>query len=175
MTPVVLLCGVVGAGKTTYARRLEAEGYVRVSYDEELWALGGHGTDATPAVLAEADRRVRGHIRASIASAKPVVLDASLSTRAIRDDFRGFVRASGGVPRLVVVDAPFEVLAARVSYRLNQVDANAHYLDELSLRRYYVSFQFPGRDEPHTRIVTAWTHRVSRARPATGLGSGSTF
>jgi len=154
MTLVILLCGVAGAGKTTYARTLEADGYVRVSYDEEMWALGCDSTDATPDVLAEADRRVRRRIRSSVASGKPVVLDASLSTRAIRDDLRELVRTAGGVPRLVVVDAPFELLAARVSRRMNQADANRHYLDEVALRRYYASFEFPDRDEPHTRIVT---------------------
>jgi len=154
MTPVILLCGVAGAGKTTYARTLESDGYVRVSYDEEMWALGCDSTDATPDVLAEADRQVRSRIRASVASGKPVVLDASLSTRAIRDDLREFVRRAGGVPRLVVVDAPFELLAARVSRRMNQADANSHYLEEVALRRYCASFEFPGRDEPHTRIVT---------------------
>lgn len=28
---VVLMCGIAGAGKTTYARRLERDGYVRLS------------------------------------------------------------------------------------------------------------------------------------------------
>ena len=155
MTPVILLCGVAGAGKTTYSRRLEAEGYLRVSYDEEMWTLGGNSTDVTPDMLAEADRRVRDHIRASLASGQPVVLDASLSTRVIRDDLREFVHRAGGVPRLVLVDAPFGLLAARVSRRLNHADPNAHYLDEASLRGYHAAFEFPGEDEPHTRVVTA--------------------
>jgi predicted kinase len=155
MTPVILLCGVAGAGKTTYARSLEPDGYVRVSYDEEMWALGGDSADATPELLAEADRHVRARIRASVLSGNPVVLDASMSTRAIRDDLRAFVREVGGTPRLVVLDAPFGVLAARVSRRRDRADANAHYLDEGALRRFHTSFEFPGPDEPHTRIVTA--------------------
>jgi hypothetical protein len=41
---VVLLSGVAGAGKTTYALGLEALGYVRLSVDEEVWAANGrHG------------------------------------------------------------------------------------------------------------------------------------
>ena len=155
MTPAILLCGVAGAGKTTYARTLESDGYVRVSYDEELWALGCGSTDASPDALAEADRRVRKRVRASIASGTPVVLDASLSTRAIRDDLRTFVCAAGGVPSLVVLDAPLELLATRVSSRKDRADANAQYFEEDALRRYHASFEFPGPDEPHTRIVTA--------------------
>lgn len=154
MTPVVLLCGATGAGKTTYARRLEAQGYLRVSYDEETWALGCDSSDATSDVLSEADRRVREKIREAIASGTPVVLDASLSTRAIRDDLREFVRRAGGVPRLVVVDAPFELLAARVARRGVPRDANSLPLDPVALREYYASFEFPDADEPHTRIDT---------------------
>ena len=40
------MCGVAGSGKTTYAQRLEAEGYVRLSIDEEIWQrFGRFGID----------------------------------------------------------------------------------------------------------------------------------
>lgn len=154
MTDVILLCGVAGAGKTTYARRLEAGGLVRVSYDEEMWRLGFVSTDVPPDALAEADRRVRERIRSSIAAGRPVVLDASLSTRAVRAELREFVREAGGVPELVVVDAPLDVLLTRVAQRRKRRDPNGLHLDEDALRSYHASFEFPGEDEPHTRIDT---------------------
>ncbi|WP_461474146.1 AAA family ATPase [Microbacterium sp. HJ5] len=100
-TPVVLLCGAAGAGKTTYSRALEATGFVRLSYDDEMWALGRTSTDASLEVLAEADRRVRHAMVTSITAGAAVVLDASLSTRAVRDELRALVVAAGGAPRLV--------------------------------------------------------------------------
>jgi signal recognition particle GTPase len=33
---VVLMCGLAGSGKTTYATQLEVQGYVRLSIDEEV-------------------------------------------------------------------------------------------------------------------------------------------
>ena len=153
-TRVVLLCGAAGAGKTTYARALEATGFVRVSYDDEMWALGKTSTDASPEVLAESDRRVRHAVAASIAAGVPVVLDASLSTRAVRDELRAFVVAAGGAPRLVLVDAPLEVLIKRVARRADRIGPDALRLDEASLRSYYASFEFPGADEPHERVDT---------------------
>jgi AAA domain-containing protein len=43
---VVLTCGEAGSGKTTYAKELEARGYVRRSIDEELWRrFGRFGVD----------------------------------------------------------------------------------------------------------------------------------
>ncbi|WP_127792445.1 ATP-binding protein [Agromyces sp. LHK192] len=154
MTDVVLLCGVAGAGKTTYARTLEARGYLRLSYDEEMWALGHDSSHATREVLDEADRRVRDRLGASVGDGVPVVLDASLSTRAIRDDFRALVRRARGVPRLVVVDAPFEVLVERMRRRLDHADANNLHLDERSLRDYVDGFEFPGDEEPHELVRT---------------------
>jgi adenylylsulfate kinase-like enzyme len=38
---VVLMCGVDGAGKTTYAKRLEVGEHVRLSIDEEIWRRFG--------------------------------------------------------------------------------------------------------------------------------------
>jgi predicted kinase len=35
------MCGVAGSGKTTYAQQLEAQGYVRLSIDEEVWKRFG--------------------------------------------------------------------------------------------------------------------------------------
>lgn len=40
MTRVIFMCGPSGAGKTTYARRLEGAGMVRLSFDGHLWARG---------------------------------------------------------------------------------------------------------------------------------------
>ena len=43
---VVLMCGIAGSGKTTYAKDLEARGYVRLSVDEEIWhRFGRYGVD----------------------------------------------------------------------------------------------------------------------------------
>lgn len=38
---VVMMCGVAGSGKTTYAQQLERNDYVRLSIDEEI--LETHG------------------------------------------------------------------------------------------------------------------------------------
>ena len=35
MSKVIMMCGVCGSGKTTYAKKKEQEGYIRLSIDEE--------------------------------------------------------------------------------------------------------------------------------------------
>ena len=41
MSKVIMMCGVCGSGKTTYAKKKEQEGYIRLSIDEEIWKLYG--------------------------------------------------------------------------------------------------------------------------------------
>ncbi len=35
LSKVIMMCGVCGSGKTTYAKKKEQEGYIRLSIDEE--------------------------------------------------------------------------------------------------------------------------------------------
>jgi septin family protein len=43
---IIMMCGVAGSGKTTYAQQLEKEGFVRLSIDEEIWKVNGrYGID----------------------------------------------------------------------------------------------------------------------------------
>lgn len=43
---IIMMCGVAGSGKTTFAQRLETEGFVRLSIDEEIWKVNGrYGID----------------------------------------------------------------------------------------------------------------------------------
>lgn len=36
MANVIMMCGVCGSGKTTYALKKEKEGFIRLSIDEEM-------------------------------------------------------------------------------------------------------------------------------------------
>jgi predicted kinase len=57
---VVLMCGIAGSGKTTYAQRLERDGYVRLSIDEEVWRrFGRYGLDYEPAAYQAQPRTPR--------------------------------------------------------------------------------------------------------------------
>ena len=41
MTEVIMMCGVCGSGKTTFAKQKEREGYIRLSIDETMWKMYG--------------------------------------------------------------------------------------------------------------------------------------
>jgi AAA domain len=79
---VRLLCGVAGAGKTTYAQQLEGRGFTRLSIDEEIWGrFGRYGLDFVPADYERhqevAEESLREGLVGLMRARTPVVLDLS--------------------------------------------------------------------------------------------------
>lgn len=79
---LVLMCGLAGSGKSTYARGLEERGWTRFSVDAELWRRGLRDQG----VPADVDERVRARQRDEIARAlgegEEVVVDDAFPSRA---------------------------------------------------------------------------------------------
>ncbi|WP_151525446.1 AAA family ATPase [Serinicoccus kebangsaanensis] len=149
---VILMCGPAGAGKTTYARRLEAQGATRLSYDEEYWRRGFRGVHPVPRQLAT---EVQHDLDARLAEAVgqgDVVLDYAFSTRAVRDEYRALAASLGAPTRLIFVTAPMEVLEARVRARTG-AHADDARLDPDVLRGYVEGFEAPTADE-HPEVVS---------------------
>lgn len=66
---MVLTCGPPGAGKTTYARRLETAGYIRLSIDEEVCSrFGRYGVDYEPHRYAELSATAESALRDRLAA-----------------------------------------------------------------------------------------------------------
>jgi predicted kinase len=61
MPRVIVMCGPSGSGKSTYARQLERDGMVRLSFDVEMWRRGISEVPQPADVRAgiEADLRAR--------------------------------------------------------------------------------------------------------------------
>jgi dephospho-CoA kinase len=61
---VVLMCGVAGSGKTTFAKLLERKGFARLSIDEEVWSGSGRfGLDSDAADYPRHLEAARGRLR----------------------------------------------------------------------------------------------------------------
>lgn len=96
---VWLLVGLTGSGKTTFAKRLEADGVVRLSVDELVFARHGrYGVDyheseyfAKEAPIVE---EVYARLGELVASGRDVVLDVGLWRRADRDAAKKLVAAN---------------------------------------------------------------------------------
>ncbi|MCH1883710.1 ATP-binding protein [Agrococcus sp. ARC_14] len=153
MAEVTLLCGPAGAGKTTLARELEASGALVLSYDREAWARGVRDGRPTQALMHEIDDDFHRQIADAVAADRHVVLDASLSTRAVRDRWRMRCGAMGVPVTLVVVRAPLETLAQRVAER--EPGPESVVVDPQRLRDYVAGFEWPGAHEVHRTVDTA--------------------
>lgn len=146
---VHLLCGLPGAGKTTYARRLAAElPAVRFTLDEWMLRLYGFRYD-DPRYAARLDgctALIWDTARQVLGLGCDVVLDWNQWSRERRSEWRR--RAMGERCRTVLhhVDVPVEVAVERVAHR-GGGDASAHQLDADAVRRLAAIFQPPTDDE----------------------------
>jgi len=146
---VVMMCGVAGSGKTIYAERLEAEGYVRLSIDEEVWSrFGRYGVDYDAAQYPEhsaaAESALRDRLVSLIREGRSVVVDFSFWQRARRDDYKQLIEDAGGRWRLVYLKVDPAVLRERLGERSQRFDANAAFpITEDILTSYLSGFEEP--------------------------------
>ncbi len=123
LSRVVLMCGVSGSGKTFYARKLETEGYVRLSPDELVWRRYGREVSEMPP-----DRQ-----RSLFADAQEEVAQKLLEHISLGH-------------KVVYMKASLPVLRGRLSLRRGTGADDQIVADDLLLT-YFSNFQTPGPDE----------------------------
>ncbi|MFJ2028530.1 AAA family ATPase [Streptosporangium sp. NPDC087985] len=146
---VVMMCGVAGSGKTTYAQKLEARGYTRLSVDEEIWQrFGRYGVDYDPSAYAGLQEEAKKHLwdrfLGLLGVRQPVVLDYSFWQRATRDHFKSVIEEYGCHWSLVYLKVDPQVIRQRLAIRSERFDANAAFTitDEI-LSSYLNGFEEP--------------------------------
>lgn len=117
MSRVVLMCGPAGSGKSTYARRLEAQGMVRLSIDHELWTRGHPMPLPSTEVHNEIEAQLRQRLLELVAAGRDVVVDFSFWSRRMRDDYRRLLAPTGVVPETVYIVTDRETVLERVRAR----------------------------------------------------------
>lgn len=155
---VVMLCGIAGAGKTTYAMQLVAKGYARLSIDEALWhQFGRYGIDYAPdqyeALQQTTELQLRNRLPELIRSGSDIVIDFSFWQRERRVMYRNLVLDAGGTPELVYLKASRALLLERLRGRGTRFDADAAFpVPENLLDAYLAGFEVPTSDEQATVI-----------------------
>ncbi|HWA60981.1 MAG TPA: ATP-binding protein [Caulobacteraceae bacterium] len=151
---VVLMCGLAGSGKTTFAQQLEAQGFTRLSIDEIVWETAGrYGVDYAPEDypqrLDAARETMRARVGALLQAGAPAVVDSAFWSRRARDEYKALVEAHGGTWRIVFMAADRATLSARLRTRSRRFDANAAFeVTEERLDQFMRSFEAPdGEDE----------------------------
>lgn len=146
---VVLTCGVAGSGKTTFAKQLEATGYVRLSVDDEVRKRIESGVLTPDADVRLVSISIEEDIRAQLVDlvrhGRDVVVDFSFWKRSARDAYRKLVTEHGGQAELVY-------------FRQHHAAGSPASGEMGSLDRYIPRFEEPGDDE-HPIIVDAFTRQ----------------
>ncbi|MVT24894.1 AAA family ATPase [Nesterenkonia alkaliphila] len=148
------MCGPAGSGKSTTARRLEADGMVRLSFDQEAW---DRGIRHMP-LLEDAHRDVEDHLRRRlldlIGEERDVVLDFSFWSRAMRDDWRRLLEPYGIVPETIYIWADRATCLERVAARTH-AHGDDFALNADTAAAYFDHFEPPTSDEGPVKMVVS--------------------
>lgn len=131
---LTLFCGLPGAGKTTLARRLEAEGHgIRIATDEWQGAIGVPHADvdfheALQVVLYQ-------HALTLLRAGVDVILEDGLWTAGERREKVADARASGARIHLHVFDVDHDTLWGRLQRRNAEAHRASAPISEDDLRR----------------------------------------
>lgn len=122
MIKVIMMCGICGSGKTTYAKQKEKEGYVRLSIDEEMWKTYGRKGIDYPNEQYEklseiVEMALQKELLSLIQQGKHVVLDFSFWNKANRAYYKRLIEKAGGTPELVYMKASKGTLQKRLYKR----------------------------------------------------------
>jgi predicted kinase len=142
---LILLCGLAGAGKTTLAKQLEAEGAVRMCPDEWLVALGFDIYDKDARVAVEGLQWELS--QALVLRGLTVVDECGVWQRWERDLRRIWARDHGVPVELQFLDAPVEVLTARVAERNRTLPEGAPRIDPALVAFWDDRIERPDADE----------------------------
>lgn len=148
---VVMMCGPGGAGKTTYARRLEREGWTRLSFEVEFWDRR-ITTMPSAEVVAEVAADLKARLLRQVAVGNDVVLDFGFWFRRQRDDLRALLAPQGIVPETVYIATRLETILSRVGDRHGRW-ADDWPLTQQTATEYFKRFEPPTTEEGPLEVV----------------------
>lgn len=152
MAKVILLCGKIGAGKTTYARQLMRKNpTVYLSTDDLMLQLFPEPLgDRYDEAVARAQRYLYERAADFVAIGVDVILEGTGWKRADRLATSSFFREGGTPFEWHYVDITDEAWRAHIDARnraVQQGGSGAYYVDEGLLEKCLEMFEAPGRDE----------------------------
>ena len=154
MARAYLICGYIGVGKTTLAKRLaSSENAIRFTQDE--WMSSIYGNYPDEATFTEKYNQLNQLINTvwpqCVAHGVNVVLDLNFWTRAERDAARARIHDAKGEAILYFVDCPLPTAWARIAKR-NLALENGIYVSQQIFDNYVAKLQPLQADEDHIKV-----------------------
>jgi len=165
---VYLICGFIGAGKTTFAKKLEEKtGAVRITKDE--WSIRLIGNDPTIDGYEEWDHKICGlsrDVAFQIAEKGiDVIIDEGFWAKEQRDEMRRRTDAIGAKAVMYYVETPIETIRERVVGRNNNLTKDSFNIGREMLEGYLTYWQPPSEDEDYilaAKLDQNWTKEPLR-------------
>lgn len=157
MAKVIMTCGKICCGKSTYARQLQSAGNaVILSIDEVTLSLFPEGTgEMHDTYVRRAEQYLLSLSLQILQTGTDVILDWGLWTRAQRDRLRAFYTEHGVEYEIHYLRISREEWERRIRNRNGKQaeDPSAYYVDEGLLRKVENLFEEPSAEESDIFIV----------------------
>jgi len=152
MANVIMTCGKICSGKSTYAEGLrKSRSAVLLSIDEIMLAMfGQYVGEMHDEYVARTKKYLLGKSLEIIDSGINVVLDWGVWTKAERAEAREFFRSRGIDYELHYIDVSDAVWRERIAKRnkaISEGKINAYYVDENLAAKFGAIFEPPSEDE----------------------------
>lgn len=152
MSKVVLICGKICVGKSTYADKLRAEGNaVLLSVDEIMLAVFGQDAgEKHDAYVRNVQQHIFDKSFEILEAGADVLLDCGFWTKGHRDYAKELYRQRGIPCELHLIDISNEEWRRRIEKRNRAVSAgkvNAYFVDDNLLNKCKEGYEEPSEDE----------------------------
>ena len=152
MARIIITCGKLCSGKTTYSKRLAKEiGAVRLSVDEiTLLLLGPFAGDILDEYFQKLEKYLMEKSLEAAEAGVSSVIDLGLWTKAEREKVREFYRDRGAECEIHYLKVPDGVWRERIEKRNREIEVGlteAYPVDENLLKKFESFFEEPSPDE----------------------------
>ena len=155
-----LICGFIGSGKSTFARKLEKETRA-LRFTKDEWMVKVFGNNPSKDTFHEYDSKMTklatDMALKCLTSGGSVIIDDGFWYRRQRDEMRQILKDMGVETKFYYLDTPADVMKERTLKRSKNPPKDSFYITEQEFNDYIKLFEPPEDDEDvivinHTKI-----------------------